>query len=141
MLPLEWDITAGWLPRKMKTSFFNVVDWKTAICSLCNRTGLSWGEVAAGLEVLGTLSRSGLLNIASAAFLCDNESAIVYTNRPLTDIIFQRIESDHNLVSTIKDLQENWYRDLETMYEWVKGHTDDLNCELNTAERLSVIAD
>jgi hypothetical protein len=33
------------------------------------------GGVAAGLAVLGTLSRSGLINIASTTFLCDNESA------------------------------------------------------------------
>jgi hypothetical protein len=34
------------------------------------------GGVAAGLTVLGTLSRSGLINIASKTFLCDNESAV-----------------------------------------------------------------
>jgi hypothetical protein len=33
------------------------------------------GGVAAGLTVLRTLSRSGLINIASATFLCDNASA------------------------------------------------------------------
>jgi hypothetical protein len=31
------------------------------------------GGVAAGLAVLGTLSRSGLINIASTTFLCDND--------------------------------------------------------------------
>jgi hypothetical protein len=97
--------------------------------------------VAAGLVVLGTLSRSGLINIASATFLCDNESSVLSTNRPLTDSIFHRIEGDHDLVSTIKDLQENWCRGLEIMYDWVKGHADDLNRELNRAERLNVIAD
>jgi hypothetical protein len=35
------------------------------------------GGVAAGLAVLGTLSRSGLINIASTTFLCDNESAVL----------------------------------------------------------------
>jgi hypothetical protein len=99
------------------------------------------GGVAAGLAVLGTLSRSGLINIASSTFMCDNESAFLSTNRPLTDIIFHRIEGDHALVSTIKDLQENWCRGLDIMYDWVKGHADDLNRELNRAERLYVIAD
>jgi hypothetical protein len=97
--------------------------------------------VAAGLAVLGTLSRSGIINIASATFLCDNESAALSTNRPLTDSIFHRIEGNHDLVSTIKDLQENWCRGLDIAYEWVKGHADDLNRGLNCAERLNVIAD
>jgi hypothetical protein len=34
------------------------------------------GGVAAGLTVLGTLSRSGIINIASVTFLCDKESAV-----------------------------------------------------------------
>jgi hypothetical protein len=49
------------------------------------------GDVAAGLAVLGTLIRPGLINIASVTFMCDNESAILSTNRPLTDSIFHRI--------------------------------------------------
>jgi hypothetical protein len=62
------------------------------------------GSVAAGLAVIVTLIRSGLINIASATFLCDNESAVLSTNIPLPDSIFHRIEGDHDLVSTIKDL-------------------------------------
>jgi hypothetical protein len=85
------------------------------------------GGVAAGRAVLGTLSRSGLINIASTTFLCDNASAILSANRPLTDSIFHRIEGDHDLVSTIKDLQENWCRGMDIPYKWVKGHDDDLN--------------
>jgi hypothetical protein len=99
------------------------------------------GGVAAGLAVIENLSRSGLINIASATFLCDNESAVLSTDRPLTELIFHRIEGDHDLVNTIKDLQENWCRGLDITYHWVKGHTDDLNCKLNSAERLNVIAD
>jgi hypothetical protein len=34
------------------------------------------GGVTAGLAVLWTLIRSGLINIASATFLCDNESSV-----------------------------------------------------------------
>jgi hypothetical protein len=97
--------------------------------------------VAAGLAVLGTISRSGLINIASTTFLCDNASAILSANRPLIDSIFHRIEGDQDLVSTIKDLQENWCRCLDITYEWVKGHADDLNRELTRAERLNMIAD
>jgi hypothetical protein len=50
------------------------------------------GGVAAGLAVLGTLSRSGLINITSTTFLCENESAVLSTNRPLTDSIFHRLK-------------------------------------------------
>jgi hypothetical protein len=98
------------------------------------------GGVAAGLTVLGTLIRSGLINIASTTFLCNNTSAILSANRPLTDSIFHWIEGDHDLVSTIKDLQENWCRGMDITHEWVKGHADDLNRELTRAERLNVIA-
>jgi hypothetical protein len=99
------------------------------------------GGVESGLAVLGTLSRSNLINIASATFLCDNESEVLYTNRPLTDSIFHRIEGDHNLFITIKDLQENWCHGLEIMNEWVKVHTDGIKCELSRTKRLKVIAD
>jgi hypothetical protein len=82
---------------------------------------------------------SGLINIASATFMCDNESALTSTNIPLTYSIIHRVEGDHDLVSMIKDLQENWCRGLETTYAWVDGHADNLNRELNRAERLNVI--
>jgi hypothetical protein len=65
------------------------------------------GGVAAGLTVLGTLSRLELINIASTTFICDNASATLSANRPMTNIIFHQIEGDHDLVSTIKDLQHN----------------------------------
>jgi hypothetical protein len=97
--------------------------------------------VAVGLAVLGTLSRYGLINIASATFLCDNESTFLSTNSPLADSIFHCIESDHDLVSMIKDLQENWCQGIALTYEWFTGHADDLNRELNREERLNVIAD
>jgi hypothetical protein len=72
--------------------------------------------------------------------MCDNESAVLSTNRPLTDSIFHRIKGDHDLVSTIKDLQENWCRGLDITYDWVKGHADNLNRELNHAERIKATA-
>jgi hypothetical protein len=97
--------------------------------------------VVAGLVVLGTLVRYGLINIASAIFMCHNESTVLSIKRPLTDSIFHRIEGDHDLVSTIKGLQENWCQGIAITYEWVKGHTDDLNHELNREERLNVISD
>jgi hypothetical protein len=89
------------------------------------------GGVAAGLSIIGTLSRSDLINIASARFLCDNKSAVLSTNRPLTESIFHCIDGDHDLVSTVKNLQENWCRGIVITYEWVKGHAYDLKRELN----------
>jgi hypothetical protein len=41
---------------------------------------------------------------ASSTFLCNNESAVLSTNRPLIDSIFHRVEGDHDLVSTINEL-------------------------------------
>jgi hypothetical protein len=87
--------------------------------------------VVAGLAVVGTLSRYGIINIASTTFLCGNESAVLSTKTSPTDSIFHCLEGDHDLVSTIKDLQENWCRDIEITYEWVKGHADDLNRKVN----------
>jgi hypothetical protein len=63
--------------------------------------------VTAGLAVLGTLSGYCLINIASATFFCNNESTFLSTNRTLTDSFFHHIEADHDLVRTIKYLQEN----------------------------------
>jgi hypothetical protein len=99
------------------------------------------GGVAAGLAVIGTLSWSGIINIASATFMCDNELSILLTNMPLTDSIFHCIEGYHDLVVTIKDLQENWCHGQDIMYDWVKGHAEDLNRELIHVERLNMIAD
>jgi hypothetical protein len=124
----------------MKTSFFKEVDRTMAIYFLCNHTCLNWG-VEAGIVVLGTLSRCGLINIASVTFLCDNEYAVLSTNRPLRDSIFHRIEGDRDLVSMIKDLQDSWYHGFSITYEWDKGHTEDLNRELNREERINVISD
>jgi hypothetical protein len=53
---------------------------------------LDLGGVTAGLAVLGTLSRSILINTASTTFLYDNASAILSANRPPTDSIFHGIE-------------------------------------------------
>jgi hypothetical protein len=44
--------------------------------------------VAVGLAVVNALSRSGLINIASAKFTCDDESTVLSSTRPLVDSIF-----------------------------------------------------
>jgi hypothetical protein len=89
------------------------------------------GGVTVGLVVVGTLRRSGRINIASAKFICDNESAVLSPTRPLIDSIFHQLEGDHDLVSTIKDLQTNWCHDIEITYAWVKDHAYNLIREVN----------
>jgi hypothetical protein len=74
------------------------------------------GGVVMGMVVVGTLSRSGIVNIASAKFVCDNESAVLSATRPLIDSILYQLEGDHDLVSTIKDLQTKWCRHIEITY-------------------------
>jgi hypothetical protein len=139
MWPLEWDTTAGWSRRKMKT----YARWRTGWWR-----SISYAIVHVRARGRGSRpcsprdSQQVRPHQHSISYvLCDNESAVISTNRPLTDSIFHRIEGEHDLVSTIKDLQENWCRGIEIMYEWVKGHAYDLNRELNRAERINVIAD
>jgi hypothetical protein len=62
--------------------------------------------VTADLPVVGTLRRSGLINIASAKFVCDNESAVLSSTKPSTYSIFHQLEGDHDLASTIKEARE-----------------------------------
>jgi hypothetical protein len=42
------------------------------------------GGIIAGLAVLGTLTRSGLINVMSTKFICDNSAAILASKRDLT---------------------------------------------------------
>jgi ribonuclease HI len=56
-------------------------------------------------------------------------------------IIFHRFENDHDLISTMKFLQENWCRDSEITYEWVKGHAGHGNEDPDKEERLNIEAD
>jgi hypothetical protein len=55
--------------------------------------------------------------------------------------VFHRTEGDHDLISAIHYLQENWCQDIDVQYEWVKGLTDDLNREATKHERLNIVAD
>jgi hypothetical protein len=63
--------------------------------------------IVAGLTVLGTIIRSGLINVRSIKFICDNSAAILASKRELTQSIFHRTEGDHDLVATMKYLQHN----------------------------------
>jgi uncharacterized protein YozE (UPF0346 family) len=99
------------------------------------------GGLATGLAVLGTLARSGLINIRLVKCVCDNKSAILASNRQPTDSIFHKMETDFDVISTIQELQEMWCNNLDINYSWVKGHADKLDREPDKYERLNILAD
>jgi hypothetical protein len=72
--------------------------------------------------------------------VCDNEVAIKACKRTHTQSVFHRTEGDHDLISTINYLQESWYQDIAIRYEWVKGHTYDLNREATQYELMNIVA-
>jgi ribonuclease HI len=99
------------------------------------------GGIASGLAVIGTLVRSSKIKVKSVKLVCDNEEAVKACKRKKTQSVFHRTEGDHDLVSTIHNLQNNWCQDLEVKYVWVKGHADDLDREPTKCERLNIVAD
>jgi ribonuclease HI len=99
------------------------------------------GGIASGLAVIGTLVRSGKIKVKSVKLVCNNEAAVKACTRKRTQSIFHRTEGDHDLISTIHYLQDNWCQNFEVKYEWVKGHADDLDREPTKCERLNIAAD
>jgi ribonuclease HI len=99
------------------------------------------GGIASGLSVIGTLIRSGKIKVKSVKLVCDNEAAVKVCTRKITQSVFHRTEGDHDLVSTIQYLQDTWCQYVDIKYEWVKGHTDDLDREPTKCERLNIVAD
>jgi hypothetical protein len=74
------------------------------------------GGIASGLVVIGTLVRSGKIKAKSVKLVCDNEAAVKACKRKRTQSVFHRTEGDHDLVSTIHYLQDNWCQYLEVKY-------------------------
>jgi hypothetical protein len=99
------------------------------------------GGTIAGLAAIGMLHRSGVVCLRHIKFVCDNSAAIISEKRTGTQIIFHRLESDYDMISTMKFLQENWCKDYEITFEWVKGHADRGNEEPNKEERLNIEVD
>jgi hypothetical protein len=97
--------------------------------------------IIAGLAAIGMLHRSGLVCLRHIKFVCDNSASIIAAKRTVTQSIFHRLESDYNLISTMKFLQGNWCNNYDITYEWVKGHADLGNEEPNKEERLNIEAD
>jgi hypothetical protein len=59
------------------------------------------GGLSAGLAVLGTLAWSGIINIRSVKYVCDNKSAILASKRQPSNSIFHKTETYFDVISTI----------------------------------------
>jgi hypothetical protein len=101
----------------------------------------SIAEFARRLLPIGMLHRSGMVCLCHIKFVCDNSTAIIEAKRTVTQSIFHRLESDYNLISTMKFLQGNWCKDYDITYKWVNGHADRGNEEPNKEKRLNIEAD
>jgi hypothetical protein len=97
--------------------------------------------LVAGLAVLGTLFRSGALNIRSIRFICDNGSAVTAARRPKSESIFHNTRCDWDLIATIQELIVRWCKGIALSFHWVKGHADRIDRPLMKDERLNIEAD
>jgi hypothetical protein len=98
------------------------------------------GGLVAGLTVLGTLFRSGTMNIRSIRFICDNKSAVTAARRPKSESIFHNTICDWDLIATIQDLIVRWCNGIALSFHWVKGHADRIDLSLTRDERLNIEA-
>jgi ribonuclease HI len=99
------------------------------------------GGICAGITVIGTMARSGKINIRSVRFVCDNESALKSCNQKQTKSVFHNTEGVWNLVSTYQDLKKQWFNNIDVSVRWVKGHADQERRPLTKYEQLVVEAD
>jgi hypothetical protein len=99
------------------------------------------GGLVAGLVVLGTLFRSGAMNIRSIIFICDNESGVTAARRPKSKSIFHNTRCDWDLIATIQDLIVRWYKGIALSFHWVKVHADRIDRPVTRDERLNIEAD
>jgi hypothetical protein len=99
------------------------------------------GGLVPCLAVLGTLFRSGTMNIRSIRFICDNESAVTSARRPKSESIFHNTKCDWDLIVTVQDLIDRWCMGIALSFHWVKGHADRIDSPLTRDERPSVEED
>jgi ribonuclease HI len=90
--------------------------------------------------VIRTMARSVNINIRSVRFVCDNEAAVKRCNQNQTKSVFHNTEGDWDLVSTYRDLKEQWCDNIDVSVRWVKGHADQEGRPLTKYERLNVEA-
>jgi hypothetical protein len=99
------------------------------------------GGLVAGLTVLGTIFRSGAMNIRSIRFICDNESAVNAARRPTSKSIFHNTRCDWDLIAAIQDLIVRWCKGIALSFQCVKGHADRIDRPLTRDEKLNIEAD
>jgi hypothetical protein len=99
------------------------------------------GGLVDGIAVLGTLFRSGAMNIRSIRFIYDNESAVTAARRPKSESIFHNTTCDWDLIATIQDLIVRWCKGITLSFHWVKGNADRIDRPLTRDERLNIEAD
>jgi hypothetical protein len=63
------------------------------------------GGIGSGIAVIGTLVRSGKIEVKSVKLFWDNEAVIKACKRNSTQSVFHRKEGDHYFISTINYLQ------------------------------------
>jgi ribonuclease HI len=93
------------------------------------------------MAVIGTMARSGEINIRSVRLVCDNESAVKRCNQKQMKSVVHNIEGDWGLVSTYRDLNRQWCNNIDVSVRWVKGHADREGRPLTKYERINVDAD
>jgi ribonuclease HI len=82
------------------------------------------GGICAGMAVIGTMTRSGTINIRSVRLVCDNEPAAKQFNQKHIKSVFHNTEGDWDLVSTYRELKRQWCNNIGVSVRWVKGHAD-----------------
>jgi hypothetical protein len=131
----------GWvLATKEETILLRGGGPDDGIQSLMTSYRSKLGGLVAGLAVLGTLFRSGAMNIRSIRFICDNESAVTAARRPTSESIFHNTRCDWDLIATIQDHIVRWYKGIALSFHWVKGHADRIDRPLTRDERLNIEA-
>jgi hypothetical protein len=99
------------------------------------------GGLVAGLAGLGTLIRSGTMNIRSIRFICDNYSAVTAARQPKSESIFHNTRCDWDLIATIQDLIVRWCKGIALSFHQVKGHADRIDRPLTRYKRLNIEVD
>jgi hypothetical protein len=85
---------------------------------------LELGGICAGLAVIGTLPRSGEINLQSVRMVCNNEAEVKRCHQNLTASIYHNTESYWDLITRYHMLSGKWCKDIQTKVQWVNGHAD-----------------
>jgi hypothetical protein len=112
----------GWvLETKEETILLRGGGTDDGIQSLMTSYRSELGGLVAGLAVLGTLFRSGAMNIRSIRFIWDNESAVTAARRPKSESIFHNTRCDWDLIATIQDLIVRWCKGIVSAFNGSKS--------------------